>query len=181
MLPVKKQGDVKGMCFVAIHDGKILDPVWFEDEQTKKSISVNTSEYVKMLKKSILPKLKVMPKFKSKKIWWQQDGASCHCSKESLDFLKSVFGDRIISRRCDVCWPAASPDLNPLDFSLWSIIEDYVFKSNPSTLLQVKKKVQECIDDLNKDPAKVRRIVGNMYKRARMCRNENGGHFEHKM
>ena len=52
-----------------------------------------------------------------------------------------------------------SPDLNPLDYSLWSIIEDYVFRSNPSTLNQVKSKVKQCVDELNKDPQKVRRIV----------------------
>ena len=68
-----------------------------------------------------------------------------------------------------------------LYYSLWSIIEDYVFKSNPSTFNQVKIKVKECIDELNKDEAKVRRIVGNLYKRAQFCKNEDGSHFEHKM
>ena len=56
-----------------------------------------------------------------------------------------------------------------------------MFKSNPSTLIQVKNKVKQCDDELNKDEAKVRRIVANLYKRAQICRNENGGHFEHKM
>ena len=98
-----------------------------------------------------------------------------------MTFLRETFGDRIISRRCKVCWPSNSLDLNPLDYSLWSIIEDYVFKSNLSTLIQVKIKVKQCVDELNKDEAKVRRIVSNLYKRAQICKNENGGHFEHKM
>ena len=99
----------------------------------------------------------------------------------NLAFLKRTFGNRIISRRCDVCWPSNSPDLNPLEFSLWSIIEDYVFRSNVTTLNQVKNKVKECVDELNKDEAKVCRIVGNLYKRAKICKDENGDHFEHKM
>ena len=44
---------------------------------------------------------------------------------------------------------------------------------------QIKEKVQECIDELNSDEEKVRRIVGNIRKRADLCINENGGHFEH--
>ena len=56
-----------------------------------------------------------------------------------------------------------------------------MFKSNPSTLIQVKNKVKQCVDELNKDEAKVLRIVANLYKRAQSCKNENGGHFGHKM
>ena len=117
--------------------------------------------------------------FKTKKAWWMQDGASCHCSDKSLAFLKKHFGSRIISRRCVVFWPAASPDLNPLDFSLWGIIEDYVFRSNPKSLSEIKKKVSECIAELNEDEDKLRQIVGNLRKRAELCVQENGGHFEH--
>ena len=42
-----------------------------------------------------------------------------------------------------------------------------------------KEKVQECINELNSDEEKVRRIVGNIRKRAELCIQENGGHFEH--
>ena len=58
-------------------------------------------------------------------------------------------------------------------------MEDYVYKNQCSTLNQIKRKVQECIDDLNKDEAKVRRIVGNLEKRSLLCKEQKGGHFEH--
>ena len=35
-------------------------------------------------------------------IWFQKDGATCHRAEATLDVLRSVFEDRIISRRADV-------------------------------------------------------------------------------
>ena len=41
-------------------------------------------------------------------IWFQQDGATCHTAEATLDVLRFVFEDRIISRRADVVWPSRS-------------------------------------------------------------------------
>ena len=40
-------------------------------------------------------------------IWFQQDGATCHTAETTLDVLRPVFEDHIISRIADVVWPAA--------------------------------------------------------------------------
>ena len=36
------------------------------------------------------------------KIWFQQDGATCHTAEATLDVLRPVFEDRIINRVADV-------------------------------------------------------------------------------
>ena len=115
LLDIKKQGDVKAMCFVCVVDGKILNPVWFQDEEGK-NVSVNTQLYIETLKKNIIPQMQKMENFE--KFWWQQDGATCHTSDASLHFLREHFENRIISRRADIIWPSSSPDHNPLDYSL---------------------------------------------------------------
>ena len=38
------------------------------------------------------------------KIWFQQDDAMCHTAEATLDVLRPVFEDRIISRKADVIW-----------------------------------------------------------------------------
>ena len=58
------------------------------------------------------------------KIWLQQDDATCHTAKATLDVLRSVFEDRIISHRADVVWPPLSCDLTPLDHYLWDAVKD---------------------------------------------------------
>ena len=37
-------------------------------------------------------------------IWFQQDGATCHTAETTLDVLRSIFEDRIISCRADGVW-----------------------------------------------------------------------------
>ena len=51
-------------------------------------------------------------------IWFQQDGATCHTAEATPDVLRSVFKDRIISRRADVVWSSQSCDLT----LRWTII-----------------------------------------------------------
>ncbi|GFW35862.1 transposable element Tc3 transposase [Trichonephila clavipes] len=52
-------------------------------------------------------------------LWFQQDGATCHTARATIDLLKDTFGDRLISRFGPVNWPPRSCDLTPLDYFLW--------------------------------------------------------------
>ncbi|GFV51809.1 DUF4817 domain-containing protein [Trichonephila clavipes] len=56
-------------------------------------------------------------------LWFQQDGATCHTARATIDLLKDAFGDRLISRFRPVNWPARSCDLTPLDYFLWGYSE----------------------------------------------------------
>ncbi|GFU64972.1 ras association domain-containing protein 1 [Trichonephila clavipes] len=46
-------------------------------------------------------------------LWYQQDGATCHTARATIDLLKDTFGDRLISRFGPVNWPPRSCDLTP--------------------------------------------------------------------
>ena len=50
--------------------------------------------------------------------WFQQVGAACHTADATLNVLRPVFEDCIISRRADVGWPPRSSDLTPCDYYL---------------------------------------------------------------
>ncbi|GFX75169.1 uncharacterized protein TNCV_3170961 [Trichonephila clavipes] len=54
-------------------------------------------------------------------LWFQQDGATCHTARATIDLLKDTFGDRLISRFGPVNWPPRSCDLTPLDYFLWAM------------------------------------------------------------
>ncbi|GFW43995.1 RNase H domain-containing protein [Trichonephila clavipes] len=49
-------------------------------------------------------------------LWFQQDGATCHTARPTIDLLKDTFGDRLISRFGPVNWHRRSCDLTPLDY-----------------------------------------------------------------
>ncbi|GFV73374.1 uncharacterized protein TNCV_3388911 [Trichonephila clavipes] len=61
-------------------------------------------------------------------LWFQQDGATCHTARATIDLLKDTFGDRLISCFGPVNWPPRSCDLTPLDYFLW------VYADKPQTL-----------------------------------------------
>ncbi|GFW19618.1 uncharacterized protein TNCV_1605091 [Trichonephila clavipes] len=57
-------------------------------------------------------------------LWFQQDGATCHTARATIDLLKDTFGDHLISRFGPVNWPPRSCDLTPLDCFLWGYEND---------------------------------------------------------
>ncbi|GFS88041.1 uncharacterized protein TNCV_3930051 [Trichonephila clavipes] len=56
-------------------------------------------------------------------LWFQQDGATCHTARATIDLLKNRFGDSLISRFGPVIWPPRSCDLTPLDYFLWGYVK----------------------------------------------------------
>ncbi|GFV50437.1 uncharacterized protein TNCV_626801 [Trichonephila clavipes] len=67
-------------------------------------------------------------------LWFQQDGATCHTARATIDLLKDTLDDRLISRFGPVNWPPRSCDLTPLDYFLWGYVKSLVYADKPQTL-----------------------------------------------
>ena len=76
-------------------------------------------------------------------IWFQQNGVTCHTAEATLDVLRPVFEDRIISRRADVVWPLRSCDLTPLVYYLWGVVIDKCYADKPETIDALKDNICE--------------------------------------
>lgn len=67
---------------------------------------------------------------------WMQDGASSHTCNATMIWLRDNFGlENCITKAskdyqddCLAMWPPHSPDLNPLDMSLWHFLKTLVFR-----------------------------------------------------
>ena len=77
-------------------------------------------------------------------ISFQQDGATCHTVEATLDVLRPVFEDRIISRRADVVWPSLSCDLAQLDYYLCGAVK----ADKPETIDALKDNIREGFDEI---------------------------------
>ena len=53
-----------------------------------------------------------------KNICFHQESGKCLIAETTLDVLRPVFEDHIISRRADIIWQNRSCDLTPLDYYL---------------------------------------------------------------
>ena len=76
-------------------------------------------------------------------IWFQQDGATYHTAEASLDVLRPVFEDRIISRRADVVWSPRSCDLTSLNYYLWGAVKDKCYADKPETIDALKDNIRQ--------------------------------------
>ena len=72
----------------------------------------------------------------------------CQTAEATLDVLRHVFKDRIISRRADVVWPPQSCDLTPLDYYLWDAVKDNCYADKPQTIEALKDNIREAIDEI---------------------------------
>ncbi|GFX62810.1 hypothetical protein TNCV_3351361 [Trichonephila clavipes] len=85
---------------------------------------------------------------KEYELWFQQDGATCHTDRATIDLLKDTFGDRLISRFGPVNWPPRSCDLTPLDYFLWGYVKSLVYADKPQTLDHLEDSIRRVIADI---------------------------------
>ncbi|GFU87858.1 uncharacterized protein TNCV_964141 [Trichonephila clavipes] len=92
-------------------------------------------------------------------LWFQQDGATCHTARATIDLLKDTFGVRLISRFGPVNWPPRSCDLTPLDYFLWGYVKSLVYADKPQTLDRLEDNIRRVIADIR--PQMLGKVIEN--------------------
>lgn len=142
-------------------------PLIFVDQGVK----VNSQNYLNdILVKEVLPWTQAH--FAGRNWTFQQDSAPAHKAKVVQDWCKTNFPSMITSAE----WPPYSPDLNPMDFSVWSVLESKACATPHKNLDSLKRALQKAWDQL--DVAYLSATVGDFHKRLRACVKEKGGLFE---
>ncbi|GFU97094.1 transposable element Tc3 transposase [Trichonephila clavipes] len=96
-------------------------------------------------------------------LWFQQDGATCHTARATIDSLKDTFGDRLISRFGPVNWPPRSCDLTPLDYFLWGYVKSLVYADKPQALDHLENNIRRVIADIR--PQMLEKVIENWTSR----------------
>ncbi|GFV24924.1 hypothetical protein TNCV_883901 [Trichonephila clavipes] len=105
-------------------------------------------------------------------LWFQQDGATCHTARATIDLLKDTFGDRLISRFGPVNWPPRSCDLTPLDYFLWGYVKSLVYADKPQTLDHLEDNIRHVIADIR--PQMLEKVIENWTSRLDYIRASHG-------
>jgi len=75
-------------------------------------------------------------------------------------------------------WPPNSPDLNPVDYSIWSVLQEKVYHSRIIDLEELKTRL---IDEWAQlDQSIVDAAIGQWRCRLHACVRACGAYFEHK-
>ena len=115
---------------------------WACDRLTEEAVTVNGDSYRAMLNEYLFIKIEEED---IGNIWFQPDGATCHTPQVTLDVLRPVFEDSIISRKADVIWPSRSCDWIPLDYYLWGTVKDKCYADKPEIIDALKDNIREAI------------------------------------
>ena len=68
---------------------------------------------------------------------FQQDSASAHRARETVELLKSETPDFISPLQ----WPPNSPDLNPVDYKIWSVMQERVYKTRIRDVAHLRERL----------------------------------------
>ncbi|GFW50438.1 putative DD41D transposase [Trichonephila clavipes] len=111
----------------ALWTGGIIGPYFFKNDEGH-NVTVNGDRYRFMITNFFIPEWN---NHDVQELWFQQDGATCHTARATIDLLKDKLGDRLISRFGPVNWPPRSCDLTPLDYFLWGYVKSLVYADKP--------------------------------------------------
>jgi hypothetical protein len=107
-LPLHDEG-IGVWCVISAH--RITKPIFYNN-------TVNATRYVNNILSPFFAELTEEERLYGIS---QQDSATAHTAYISLETLREVFSDCIISRGL---WPPRSPDLAPCDLYLWRSLKD---------------------------------------------------------
>ena len=118
---------------VVSNEGHIMPPHIFEV-----SLKVNTKVYLDVLKSVVIPWLNQVA---GGRPWvWQQGSAPAHKSKEIQAWFQKECYDFVLFSH----WPPSSPDLSPLDYFIWSYVENITnvtFHNTKASLITAIRRV----------------------------------------
>lgn len=138
---------------------------------------LNGNDFLEFLENDFAGLLENLPLAVRRNMWFQMDGAPPHHARNVRNFLDVHFENRWIGRDGPIHWPARSPDLTPLDFFFWGRIKDLVYATPPVDDDDLLQRIINACQTVDQDM--LSRVTNHVEHRARLCVQQEGGHFEH--
>jgi transposase len=148
-------------------DGKKMPLVFIPN-----GIKINTEEYIRILKDHVKPWIEANYDLQNTKIVFQQDGAPAHTSKRTQEWLKNNLPDYWGKD----LWPPNSPDLNPLDYSIWWHVESRACRKPHSNITALKSSINK--EWTAMDPEYIQTTCAGFRRRIEAVIKAGGGYFE---
>ncbi|KAJ3660913.1 hypothetical protein Zmor_005340 [Zophobas morio] len=113
---------------------------------------LNAEHFLEFLQNEFQVLLEDLPLANLRNMWLQMDGAPPHFGRIVRNWCDETYPHGWIGRGGAIAWPPRSPDLNPCDFFLWVHLKDLVYATP--------------------------RVKENLIRRANLCIEVEGRHFE---
>lgn len=161
----------KCTVWCGLYAGGIIGPYFFKNDAGQR-VTVNGDRYRAMIVDYLFPNMRDID---AEEMWFQQDGATSHTSSQTIDLLKTQFGEKVISRNGPVNWPPRSCDLTPLDYFLWGYVKSLVYATKPATIDALETEIERVIAEIR--PQMLEKVIENWTDRMRFVTRSRGGHM----
>ena len=150
---------------VVSSEGHIMSPHIFEV-----GLRVNTKVYLDVLKSVVIPRCNQVAGGRS---WvWQQDSAPAHKSKETQVWLQKECYNFVPCSH----WPPSYTDLNPLEYFVWSYVENITNMTSHNTKASLIAAIRRVFAEL--PPALVEKAYSHFRIRIEAVIEAEGGYIE---
>ena len=102
---------------------------------------------------------------------FQQDSAPAHRAKKTQKFLK----EEGVNFWPPEKWPPNLPDLNPLDYAIWSMVPQGACQDRPESVAALKRRVSAFWHRMDGD--KIRAACRRLRPRLEQCVKAKGSFF----
>lgn len=149
---------------VVSNEGDVMPPHFFN-----KGENVTKEVYLNVLMNVVKP---WMEKESGKPYVFQQDGAPAHTSH----LVQNWLSDNVDMFWSKEFWPPNSPDLNPLDFYVWSVVVRITNKSRHPNVASLRASIEAAFADM--DRASLKRACDRFRPRMEAVIRAEGGYIE---
>ena len=153
------------MLGVVASDGKAMPPIWID-----RGAKVDSAVYIEQLKKV---KKWLDDTYGDQSYVFQQDGAPSHTSEETQAWMDENFKEYWTWEM----WPPYSPDLNPLDYSVWGYVESRACANPHPNTSALQKAVEKAWSELLTEEY-VRKTCAVFWDRVQRMIDAKGRNFE---
>ena len=108
----------------------MIGPYFFENDDGT-TVTVKSLRYGRMITGFYMPAIE---EYDLENMWFQQDDATCHTARITMDLLRGAFGEYFILPSRPVNWPHRSCDLTCLDYFLWGYVKAHVYRDKPASI-----------------------------------------------
>ena len=134
---------------------------------------INSAYYCdNVLEQGLLPDIRRISK---NDFVFQQDGAPAHRSRHTVSYLRAHVPEFIEPEN----WPPNSPDLNPVDYSVWGALQQMVYRQKITDISHLKQVLINCWGQLTQDT--LNRAIDQFPKRLAMIIKAKGAHIEFQL
>ena len=130
--PVMKTKHPQGVMMLGVvaSDGKRMPPYFFPE-----GLKIGTEVYLRVMRTVVKPWIEA--NYPDGNYIWQQDNAPGHASNKTQRWIVA----NLPGAWTKEFWPPSSPDANPLDYSIWSVIEAKACATPHPNLTELKASI----------------------------------------